>query len=90
MPKGFYDLGPHSRRVSTSSAAAQQWFDQGLNWRYGFNFEAASDCFARSASEDPACAMAHWGVAYSFGPYYSRRWEDFPPAELEQALAPAP
>ncbi|WP_287179873.1 hypothetical protein [Mesorhizobium sp.] len=89
MPKGFYDLGPHSRRVSTSSAAAQQWFDRGLNWRYGFNFEAASDCFARSASEDPACAMAHWGVAYSFGPYYSRRREDFPPAELEKALARA-
>jgi hypothetical protein len=71
MTKRFYDLGPHSRPVSTSSAAAQQWFDQGLNWRYGSNFEAAIDCFARSASEDPACAMAHWGIAYSLGPYYS-------------------
>jgi tetratricopeptide (TPR) repeat protein len=89
MTKGFYDLGPHSRPVSTSSTAAQQWFDQGLNWRYGFNFEMAIDCFARAASEDPACAMAHWGVAYALGPYYSRRWEDFPPAELEQALARA-
>jgi tetratricopeptide (TPR) repeat protein len=89
MTKGCYDLGPHSRRVSTSSAAAQQWFDQGLNWRYGFNWEAAIDCFVRSASEDPACAMAHWGVAYALGPYYSRRWEDFPPAGLEQAVARA-
>ena len=80
---GHYNLGPHGRPVSTSSAAAQQWFDQGLNWRYGFNHEAAIDCFARSASEDPACAMAHWGVAYALGPYYSRRWEDFPPSELE-------
>jgi tetratricopeptide (TPR) repeat protein len=89
MTKELYDLGPHSRPVSTSSAAAQEWFDQGLNWRYGFNWEAAIDCFARSASEDPACAMAHWGVAYALGPYYSRPWEGFPPAELQQALARA-
>jgi hypothetical protein len=27
-----YNLGPYKRRVTTTSADAQGWFDRGLNW----------------------------------------------------------
>ena len=53
-----FDLGPWTRKVSTSSDACQRWFDRGLNWTYGFNQEEAVACFRRAASEDPSCAMA--------------------------------
>ena len=36
-----YDLGPYSRKVTTSSTDAQRWFDRGLNWCFGFHHEEA-------------------------------------------------
>ena len=33
----YYDLGQHTRTVTTDSSEAQLWFDRGLNWLYGFN-----------------------------------------------------
>ena len=33
----YFDLGPYSRKVTTSSPDAQLWFDRGLNWLFGFN-----------------------------------------------------
>jgi hypothetical protein len=32
-----YDLGALHRRVTTTSGAAQRWFDRGLVWTHGFN-----------------------------------------------------
>ena len=69
-----YDLGPHTRRVTTTSAEAQAWFDRGLNWTYGYNHEEAVACFTRAAQADPDCAMAHWGIAYATGPNYNYPW----------------
>ena len=34
-----FDLGAHTRRISSTSPAAQKWFNLGLNWSYGFNQE---------------------------------------------------
>jgi tetratricopeptide (TPR) repeat protein len=94
----YYDLGSHTRRVSTASPAAQMWFDRGLIWTYAFNHEEAVRCFERALELDPALAMAHWGVAYAAGPNYNRPWELFDPvtragklsqtyAATQQALA---
>ncbi|MFW6028351.1 MAG: hypothetical protein ACOC9Q_02370, partial [bacterium] len=83
----YYNLGTYSRPVSTSSAGAQTWFDRGLVWLYGYNHEAAIDCFERAIEADPACAMAHWGVAQSVGPNYNKPWEAFEPEEKEESLA---
>jgi tetratricopeptide (TPR) repeat protein len=84
-----YDLGAYSRRVSTSSAEAQAWFDRGLVWSYGFNHEEAVRCFQQAAEADPACAMAHWGIAYAMGPNYNRDWIAFEPDELAAMVAGA-
>ena len=67
----FSGMGPHRRGVTTESAQAQQYFDQGLSWIYAFNHDEAIRSFLQSARLDPDCAMAWWGVAYCEGPNYN-------------------
>src|SRR5690349_6914544 len=55
-----YDVGSYSRKVTTTSADAQVWFDRGLNWCYGYHHEEAVACFEKALEFDPNCAMAHW------------------------------
>ena len=81
-----FDLGPWSRKVSTTSQAAQLWFDRGLNWTYAFNHEEAVACFRRAAHADAGCAMAWWGVAYAMGPFYNRPWIRYSDAEIAEVL----
>ena len=65
----FDGLGDRSRRVATSSAMAQRYFDQGLAFLYAFNHDEAIRSFRRAAELDPSCAMAFWGVAIANGPH---------------------
>ena len=87
----YFDLGSHTRPVTTDSAQAQEWFDRGLVWAYAFNHAEAAACFERAAAADPGCAMAYWGLAYAVGPNYNKPWEAFgegeAPAEISRALA---
>jgi tetratricopeptide (TPR) repeat protein len=62
-------LGSHVHKVTTSSADAQKYFDQGLNLYFGFNHGAAIRSFEEAARLDPSCAMAHWGIALAHGPH---------------------
>ncbi len=70
-PQLFAGMGPHTRRVTTSSAEAQEYFNQGLNWLYAFNHDEAVRAFTKAAELDPGCAMAWWGIAYAQGPNYN-------------------
>lgn len=63
------ELGRVHFAVTTSAPRAQQLFDEGLAWCYGFHHEEAMRCFRAAAAADPACAMAHWGLAYAAGPH---------------------
>lgn len=72
--------------MSTSSADAQRWFDRGLMWTYGFHHEEAEACFLRASEADPDCAMACWGLALVIGPDYNKRWDEFDPVDLGQAV----
>src|SRR5437764_433076 len=66
----LYDgLGSYSRKITTKSAEAQRYFDQGLGFLHGFNHRAAIRGFQQAAELDPQCAMAHWGVALACGPH---------------------
>lgn len=71
-----FDLGNHTRAVSTHSLQAQRWFDLGLNWCFGFNFVEGTKCFERALQSDPNCVMAHWGVAYGSSPFYNLTWRE--------------
>lgn len=81
----YYDLGTHSRPVTTSSKDAQLWFDRGLIWCYGFNHEEAAKCFEKAIAADEKCAMAYWGLAYALGPNYNKPWELFGEDERKSA-----
>lgn len=71
-----FNLGSHTKAVSTASADAQRWFDRGLNWCFAFNKSEGLKCFKRALEFDPECVMAHWGVAYAAGPFYNLIWRE--------------
>ena len=85
----YYDLGAYSRKISTTSADAQTWFDRGLNWVYGFNHGEAIACFQKALASDPDCAMAYWGIAYAAGPNYNQPWNKLDPVRKAKFLATA-
>jgi tetratricopeptide (TPR) repeat protein len=64
----LYDgYGEYHRAITTDSAAAQRWFDQGLQLLYGFNHDEAIRSFREAARLDDRAAMPWWGVAYAYG-----------------------
>lgn len=70
QPARLFDgMGRHQRAVTTSSPAAQNYFNQGLVWAYAFNHDEAIRSFTQAARLDPQCAMAWWGVALCHGPH---------------------
>ena len=80
-----FNLGPHTRTISTTSPEAQRWFNLGLNWCYGFNREEAIKCFRKALEFDPECVMAHWGMAYAAGPFYNLAWREYGEQEANAA-----
>ena len=86
----FEGLGSYSRKITTDSAQAQRYFNQGLAFYHGFNQGAAIRSFQEAARLDPKCAMAHWGIALACGPHINFPLVPPPAAELawkELALA---
>jgi tetratricopeptide (TPR) repeat protein len=74
------DLGRHTFKIATKSAAAQRYFDRGLTLAYAFSHLAAEDEFRRALATDPNCAMAWWGIALVNGPHIN-----FPAVPTERA-----
>jgi tetratricopeptide (TPR) repeat protein len=62
------NLGNHKFPVTTNSARAQLFINQGLMLAYGFNHAEAERSFHEAARLDPNCAMAYWGMALVMGP----------------------
>lgn len=79
----FEGLGPHSRKITIGSAEAQKYFNQGLNFLFGFNHGAAIRSFQEAARLDPRCTMAHWGIALANGPHIN--FPLVPPPAAQQA-----
>ncbi len=79
-----FNLGELTKEISTPSAEAQKWFNMGLNWCYGFNHEEGLKCFEEALRHDPHCVMAHWGCAYSAGPFYNYVWRQFSRQEADE------
>ena len=65
----LYDtLGQLTYPISTRSAEAQAYFDQGLRLAFAFNHGEAARAFRQAQAIDPTCAMCYWGEAYVLGP----------------------
>jgi len=68
MPRLMQNLGDYHRPITTSSALAQRYFDQGMVMTFGFNHDAAVRSFKAAAQLDPTCASCLWGVGLALGP----------------------
>lgn len=82
MPIYEEGLGPFSRAVTTRSAEAQAYFDQGIQLMYAFAPRMAYRSFEEALERDPACAMCAWGMAWARGPYLNG---DMSPADAGPA-----
>jgi len=51
---------------------SQKAFERGVALLHSFGYEEAEEQFADIAKKDPACAMAHWGIAMSL---FHEIWE---------------
>jgi len=67
----FDGLGSFHRKITTRSALAQKYFDQGMRFIWAFNHDEATRSFAKAAQIDPKCASCYWGVALTLGPNYN-------------------
>jgi tetratricopeptide (TPR) repeat protein len=68
----------------------QAEFNRAVALLHSFTYSAAAGAFQKVAAQDPACAMAHWGVAMT---YFHQLWEPAVPSsdptpknEINQAL----
>src|ERR1043166_5738394 len=86
-------LGAITYKVTTASAPAQDYFDQGLRLAYAFNHGEAQRAFRKAQKLDPDCAMCFWGEALVLGPNINLPMDDaavapaFAAIEKAQALA---
>jgi len=93
----FAGLGNFHRQASTKSAAAQEYFDQGMRFLWAFNHDESTRSFARATQLDPQCAICYWGVSLTVGPNYNLpkmaeprakvAWEALERAQEHQAQA---
>ena len=72
----FTGMGDHHHAITTKSAQAQRYFDQGLTLAYGFNHAEAARSFRQAIELDPNCAMCNWGLAYVLGPNINAKMQD--------------
>lgn len=72
-PIGIMDgVGKSHFAVSTKSAEAQQFFDQGLALIQDFSSLDAYRSFKRASLLDSTCAMTYWGILFTLeGGYFS-------------------
>ena len=69
---------------TSCNAAAQAPMSRGAALLHSFGYEEARLAFNDAAVADPACAMAHWGVART---WYHPIWAPPSPEELKQGAA---
>lgn len=67
-PPLYEGLGTMEMPVTTKSAEAQAYFDQGLRLAWNFNHAEARRSFQEAQRFDPECAMCFWGEALVLGP----------------------
>ncbi len=78
--------GTHSRPISTDSAQAQAFFDQGLRFAWGFFFPESIASYQEAARLDPTHPMPYWGMAHAMGPNPNSRYARMPDDPLGEGL----
>src|SRR5262249_29361598 len=75
QPIRLYDagLGASNRSISSPSAEARAYFNQGFQLMYAFAKAEAGRSFREAQRRDPECAICYWGEAWAWGPYVNGR-----------------
>lgn len=90
LPGPLFDgLGDLHHPITTKLPKAQRYFDQGMRLLFGFNHKEAIRSFRSAAHLDPDCAMAHWGVAYAYGPHVNKPMDESDTTNAWSALQAA-
>ena len=63
------------------AAGSQKSFERGVALLHSFGYEEAEQQFVELSQKDPACAMAHWGIAMSL---FHQIWERPEPTALKR------
>ena len=74
MPKS----GTYSRPISTDKVEAQQFFDQGLRFAWGFYFPESIASYQEASRLAPDHPMPFWGIAHAAGPNPNSRYAQMP------------
>jgi len=69
-------LGTFTRKISSSNAEAQKYFDQGFQMMFAFAKAEAVRSFRESWKRDPQCAICYWGEAWAWGSYLNSPMND--------------
>jgi tetratricopeptide (TPR) repeat protein len=77
-------LGDFHFPISSDSALAQAFFDQGMQMMYAFAKLESARSFREAQIADPNCAICFWGEAWSWGSYLNGAMTT---AEAPRALA---
>ena len=70
--------GSYSREISTNVNDAQEFFDQGLRFAWGFYFPESIASYQEAARLDPSHPMPYWGMAHAMGPNPNSRYARMP------------
>ena len=70
--------GSYSRPITTDSAEAQAFFDQGLRMAWSFYFVESIASYQEAARLDPNSPMPHFGLAHAAGPNPNSRYGGLP------------
>lgn len=65
-------LGPYTWPITTDVPAAQAYFNQGMQLRYGYSMSEAARSMAEARTLDPSCAICFWGEAFALGSFLNR------------------
>jgi tetratricopeptide (TPR) repeat protein len=89
-PPLFAGLGAHSRVITGAKPETQRYFDQGVAFVTGFNYDEGLRAMQHATRLDPECAMAWWGVALACSPHINSTGVSATRAKLAwEALAQA-
>ena len=64
----FDGMSDYQMPITTDSADAQRYFDQGMVLSFAFNHAESIRSFRAAQTLDPSCAMCFWGEALATGP----------------------
>ena len=78
--------GTYHREISTENRLAQQFFDQGLRYAWGFYFPESTASYLEAAKYDSDHPMIYWGLAHALGPNPNSRYIGMPDDPKSEGL----